>query len=108
MELVLRDETVSSIGYGKIYRGWDAIRAATDESIAATARVKFTVGTVDVTALGTDAALAVAPGTVSILTPVQVGRTVTMVDVLGAMTIIVRRTPEGLRLIHEHYSVRPS
>jgi hypothetical protein len=24
----------------------------------------------------------------------------------GALTIIVKRTPEGLRLIHEHYSLR--
>ena len=38
-------------------------------------------------------------------TPVQVGRTVTLVDLRGALTIVVKRTPEGLRLIHEHYSV---
>jgi hypothetical protein len=27
-------------------------------------------------------------------------------DYPGALTIIVKRTPEGLRLIHEHHSVR--
>jgi tRNA A37 threonylcarbamoyladenosine synthetase subunit TsaC/SUA5/YrdC len=27
-------------------------------------------------------------------------------DFPGALTMVVKRTPEGLRLIHEHYSVR--
>jgi len=104
MGLVNRDQMVSSIGYGKIHRGWDAIRTATDESIAAAARVKVAVGTIDVTSLGPDAALAVASMNLSGLQ--QVGRAY-VVDVPGALTIVVKRTPDGLRLIHEHYSVRP-
>src|SRR5438552_2596878 len=65
MDLINRDQVVSSIGHGKINRGWEAIRSATDESIAGAARVKVTVGTIDVTSLGPDAALAVASMTLS-------------------------------------------
>lgn len=103
MAMVQKDQTVSSIGHGKVYRGWDAIRTATDEGAAAAARIKLTVGTIDVTSLGPDTALAVATMNLSGLQ--QIGRTY-VVDLPGALTIIVKRTPEGLRLIHEHYSVR--
>ena len=59
----------------------------------------MTEGTVEVTALGTDFALAVAP---MYITPLGSIRTV---DVAGRVTIVVKRTPEGIRLIHEHFSV---
>ena len=103
MAMVHRDPTVSSIGYGRIYRGWDAIRAATDENIAAAARIKLVIGTIDVTPLGPDAALAVSPMTLSGV--YKIGPT-TMTEKPGALTLVVKRTPEGLRLIHEHYSLR--
>lgn len=103
MALVDRDPTVSSVGYGRIYRGWDAIRAATDENIAATARLSLGIGTIDVTPLGPDTALAVSSMTLSGV--YRIGPT-SMRETPGALTIVVKRTPEGLRLIHEHYSLR--
>lgn len=102
MELINKDQTVSTITDGNIYRGWDAIRNITDESIAANPQEKITVGTIDVIALSSDSALVVASMSTSSL---QVGSTA-MDDVPGALTIIVKRTPAGLRLIHEHYSFR--
>jgi len=27
-------------------------------------------------------------------------------ELTGAMTIVVKRTPQGLRLVHEHYSLQ--
>lgn len=102
MELISREPSVSSVGYGKIERGWDAIRASTDANVAEATRVRITLGTVEVTGLGTDFALAVAP---MYITPLQSRRAV---DVPGGLTILVKRTPEGLRLIHQHYSVRAS
>ena len=103
MGMVQKDQSASAIEYGKIYRGWDAMRTATDEGIAAAARVKVTVGSIDVISLGPDAALAVA--SMNLWGLQQIGRNF-VVDVPGALTIIVKRTPEGLRLIHGHYSVR--
>jgi ketosteroid isomerase-like protein len=99
MELVSRESTVSSIGYGKIDRGWEEIRKTTDTNIAEATRVRVTVGTVEVAALGTDYALAIAP---LYLTSLQV---LNPIDVPGAVTMLVKRTPEGIRLVHEHFSV---
>ena len=62
---------------------------------------------VDVTPLGADTALAVAPMVVTAEGfPADGGPKLTSTDYPGALTMIVKRTPEGLRLIHEHHSVR--
>jgi hypothetical protein len=61
------------------------------------------LGAIEVTPLAPDAAVAV--GTVDVQGIYQVGNMV--VDNLpGAFTIVVKQTPEGLRLVHEHYSIR--
>jgi len=107
MAMVQRDPSVSSVGFGKLQRGWEAIRTSTDESINTTSQFKLNIGTIDVTVLGNDAALVVAPMSISSGgKPVIVGRNLMQVDLSGALTIVAKRTPEGLRLIHEHYSVR--
>jgi ketosteroid isomerase-like protein len=100
MELISRGPEVSSIGYGNVERGWETIRKSTDANIAQATRIRFTVGTVDVVPLGNEFALATAT---MFLTPLKPGQAA---DLPGAATIVVKRTPEGLRLIHEHYSVR--
>lgn len=93
MALVLQDPAVSSVGLGKISRGFDAIRAATQAATASGARLEVSVESVDVALLAIDTALAVAQIKVN--------------DGPGAATMIVKRTAEGLRLVHEHYSLRP-
>ena len=100
MELVDRDPAVSSVGQGEVVRGWEAIRKSVDESIAQSSRLRITVGTVDVIPLGTDSALAVAPMFVTLLQEKR------RPDIPGSLTIVVKRTPAGLRLIHEHSSLR--
>ena len=100
MELVSQDSGVTSINMGDIDHGWNAIRASTDSTIALSSRVRVTLGTVDVMPLDADAAIAVAQTHFS---PIQAG---TFREFSGAMTIVVRRTPAGLRLVHEHYSLK--
>src|SRR5262249_27973263 len=105
--MILRDPGVSSVISGRLYRGYDAIRAASDENLSAVARIVVKVGAVDVTPLGTDAALAVAPMVLAVERfSVPVSNSLTSTDFPGALTILVKRTPEGLRIVHEHYSVR--
>ncbi|HEY7239762.1 MAG TPA: nuclear transport factor 2 family protein [Burkholderiales bacterium] len=107
MGLIQHDAAVSSITSGKLYRGWDAINTSENENINALARVSVSVGAIDVTPLGADTALAVAPMVVTAEGfPADGGPKLTSMDYPGALTMIVKRTPEGLRLIHEHYSVR--
>jgi ketosteroid isomerase-like protein len=103
MGFIQRDETVTSAGVGIIYRGWNAIRAATDDAAAENALLKVELGKVDVTPLGADTALAVAPMTVSSHPPARDG---SLTNAPGALSIVVKRTPEGLRIVHEHYSLK--
>jgi ketosteroid isomerase-like protein len=107
MGLIQHDAAVSSIASGKLYRGFDAIKTSSDENISALARVSVSLGAVDVMPLAADAALAVAPMVVTAEGfPPDGGPKLTSTDYPGALTMIVKRTPEGLRLIHEHHSVR--
>ena len=106
MGLILHDAAVSSIASGRLYRGFDAIKTSSDENISALARVSVSLGAVDVTPLAADSALAVAPMVTAEGFPPDGGPKLTSTDYPGALTIIVKRTPEGLRLIHEHHSVR--
>ena len=94
MSMVGREPAVTSVGLGKIARGWEAIKAATEAATGSDNRFKVTVEAVEVTLLGPDAALAVAP--------------IILNNGRGAATIVVKRTAEGaLKLVHEHYSLRP-
>jgi hypothetical protein len=61
MGLINHDNAVSSIASDRLYRGWDAIRVGSSENLAAVADIRVAVGAVEVTALGADTALAVAP-----------------------------------------------
>ena len=107
MGLIQRDAAVSSIGSGRLYRGFDAIKTSSSEDVSALARVSVSLGAVDVTPLGADTALAVAPITVTAEGfPPDGGPKLISTEYPGALTVIVKRTPEGLRLIHEHHSVR--
>ena len=92
--MVGREPAVTSVGLGKISRGWEAIRAATEAATGSGNRFKVTVEAVEVTLLAPDTALAVAP--------------IVLNNGRGAATFVVKRTAEGaLRLIHEHCSLRP-
>jgi ketosteroid isomerase-like protein len=107
MSFIQKDEGVTSAGLGTIHRGWEAIRAATDTSFKEEVRIKLVVDSLAVTPITADAALAVGSMTVSSPQPIQLGRT-WLSSAAGAMTLVVKRTPEGLRVIHEHYSLRPA
>ena len=106
MGLIQHDAAVSSIASGKLYHGWDAISSSSSENLSALARVSVALGAVDVTPLAPDSALAVAPMVVTAERFPQDGSgKLVSSDYPGALTMIVKRTPEGPRLIHEHHSV---
>ncbi len=102
MSMVLHDATATSIAAGKIDRGWEAIRVSADENLKRREQ-KIELGTFEVTPLSADAAVAV--GTLNLRGTYHLGNMV-LDNVPGAFTIVVKRTPEGLRLVHEHYSIR--
>ena len=95
-----RDAGVVSVGEGKVLRGYDTIKSITDETIVAVSKRPVTVDSVDVMPLGPDMALALVSMTITR----TVGKRKVATPSVG--TIVVKRTPEGLRIIHEHYSQR--
>ena len=102
MAMVLRDPTVSSISGGRIDRGWEAMQVSVNAGLEQR-KGNIELDNVDVTPLSAEAA--VAMGTLKVRGIHHVGNMI--VDNLpAAFTIVVKRTPDGLRLVHEHYSVR--
>jgi len=102
MSMVLRDAAASSIAAGQVNRGWEAIKTSTDANVERR-KGKIVLATIQVTPLSADAAVAV--GTLDVQGIHHLGNMV--VDNLpGAFTMVVKQTPEGPRLVHEHYSIR--
>jgi uncharacterized protein (TIGR02246 family) len=96
-----RRADVTSVIDGEITRGYDAIRALNDEMAGEeVGSFKFAVGTLEVSLLGTQHALVVAPTTVTVKEPDG------LVQLKGAMTMVLQRTPDGWRLINEHFSTK--
>jgi len=102
MSLVLHDASASSISAGKMDRGWDAMRVSAEGNVERRQQ-KIELLTTEVTPLSADAAIAV--GTLNLRGTYHMGNMV-LDTVPAAYTIVVKRTPEGLRLVHEHYSIR--
>ena len=102
MSMVMHDASASSISAGKMDRGWDAIRVSAEGNVERRQQ-KIELLTTEVTPLSADAG--VATGTLNLRGTYRMGNMV--LDTLpSAFTIVVKRTPEGLRLVHEHYSLR--
>ena len=89
---------VTSVDDGTITRGWDAIRTETDQITGKEGSFRFDVGTMDVVPLGANYVLVVAPTTATVST--QRG----VVQMPGAMTLVLEKGRDGWRILNEHYS----
>ncbi len=103
MEMYSKKSGVSSVDDGKLTRGWDAIRSETNEIVGHQGRYKISLGTIDVTPLGSAYALAVAPYTMSLVT--EDGATF---QIHGAMTLVLENASGKWQIIHDHTSSQPS
>src|SRR5919202_1402107 len=96
-----RRPEVNSLIDGEITRGYDAIRAMNDEMAGEeVGSFKFAVGTLEVTLLGANYALVVAPTTVTVKEPEG------LMQLKGAMSMVLQKTADGWRLINEHWSTK--
>ena len=91
---------VTSINSGVITRGWEAIRASTDQVTGQQGTFRVDLGTMDVVSLGTGYTLIVAPMTIT-ATSQQGPR-----QVPGAMTLVLEKSPDGWKILNEHYSLK--
>jgi ketosteroid isomerase-like protein len=103
MSMIQKAPDVVSITGAKVTRGWDAINDATQRSLRQPNAPQIQLGDLEVWTVGPDAAL--ASGTMRLAGgPFQIGeRKVEFLN--GAFTFLVKRTPEGLRITHEHFSI---
>lgn len=98
MDMYVRSSRLSSINDERIVQGWKELDRQTREAVASQGSFFVRLGRIDVTLMGTDHALAVAPMTMDYRTecgPAQLP---------GSMTLALERTPEGWKILHEHYS----
>jgi uncharacterized protein (TIGR02246 family) len=96
---------VTSIGDGEIQLGWDQIRrhlSVLDSLTAAHQRATLTMGSVDVTPLGSNFALAIAGYTLTTTGPGGVAQR------RGAMTLVLQKVDKDWKIIHDHLSTVPA
>ena len=102
MKMFSKASGVTSIGDGTISHGWRSIQTDAQQFVGRQGTFKFTVGSVEVTPLGTGYVLAVAPLTVQTLGQDE------DVEVPAAMTFVLQREGSSWKVIHEHWSSRDS
>jgi ketosteroid isomerase-like protein len=95
-----RRADVTSVGDGNITRGWDAIRAQTDQITGKQGMFRLDVGTMDVVPLGTSYVLVLAPTTTTVNT--QRGAE----QLTGEMTLVLEKGKDGWKILNEHYSTK--
>jgi ketosteroid isomerase-like protein len=98
MDMYVRSPRTSSINDERIVQGWNDLYRQTRESVASQGSFFVRLGEIDVTAMGPDHALAVAPMTIEYSTDAG------PVRLPGSMTLAFERTPDGWKIVHEHYS----
>lgn len=96
-DLYLNDDGASTVGDGTIHRGWQAVAALLRDAYAQFGSIEMAVDSVTVMALGNDAALAVMKYRWAL------GGTNPQ-TLIGAMTLVYVRTPDGWRVAHDHTS----
>jgi ketosteroid isomerase-like protein len=98
MKMVSRSSGVTSVGDGSISHGWRSIQTDAQQFVGRKGSFKFTVGLVEVTPLGLEYVLAVAPFTVQTFGQEE------DVELHAAMTFVLQREGKSWKVIHEHWS----
>jgi len=99
MGLYARSPSLTVATDGEITRGWESLRADIDSTVVGHAgSFRLDLGSTDITALGRDHAMVLAPYTLVLAT------TRGQVNERGALTLILQRADSGWIVIHEHES----
>src|SRR5882762_6984081 len=98
MKMFSKSSGVTSIGDGAISHGWRSIQTDARQFVGRQGTFKFTVGLVEITPLGSNFVLAVAPFTVQTFGQEE------DVEVPAAMTFVLQREGGSWKVVHEHWS----
>lgn len=99
MDMMSKSPGVSSASIGTITRGWESLRAQADSMAGSEGLMKISLGSMDVTMLGGNAALVVTSAAIRVETeqgPVQLR---------GALTLVLERVGGAWKVLHEHLSL---
>lgn len=102
LEMVSRDAAVSSIINGEIWRGWDSIMLQAEAFAPMAKKVRTIVDTLNVIPLGNDIAIVVMEVHSMKRDPADNS----IPDMRGVMTHVLKKTSEGWRMLHEHFSTK--
>jgi beta-aspartyl-peptidase (threonine type) len=102
MELYARVPEVASIDDGEVAKGWDEISKGADALLGHEGAYHAAPGVIQVVTLGDTYAIAYASATVTEKDGDQSTTTP------GAFTLIVKKSPGGWTILHEHYSTKPA
>jgi uncharacterized protein (TIGR02246 family) len=84
---------------GQISRGWESVREEANQMMGTEGAYRISAGVVDVLNLSPDIAIAVFPFVVTLTTPQG------QQQLRGAMSLVLQKTADGLRIIHDHTSI---
>jgi ketosteroid isomerase-like protein len=100
MKMISRSPGASAINEGTLMNGWETIRDAAGDWVAAEGSFTIELGRLEVRLLGPSHALAVAPFVLTVLeddgpVPIQ-----------GGLTLVLEKDRDGWRILHEHRSAQ--
>ena len=104
MELVSRDPNVSSTIMGETWHGWDAIKTRSEIYVPYSKKIRNVLGKIDVIALGSSAAVVVVP----FRSERRQASDQSIPEFEQSLTLVLKQTPQGWRMIHEHVSAKIS
>ena len=100
MELYAQVPEVATISDGEVSKGWDEISKDADAMLGLEGRYHVAAGVTQVVQLGAGYAVAYASASVT----VKEGEKSTTTP--GAFTLVVKKMPDGWKILHEHYSTQ--
>ncbi len=100
MEMFCRQPEVSWVEMGAIIRGWESIRSGAGVLAGELGTHRAFLGTLDVSPLGPDHALVVAPMMIELASVDGVAQ------IRGAMTLVLEKASGRWRVLHEHVSLQ--
>lgn len=101
-ELYVQDPDVATINDGEVTRGYDAIRKELDGALGLEGKYKLSLAAIDVSLLGPNYALAFASYNMNL--KVDAADPKAEANVKGALSILLKKTSAGWRILHEHMS----
>jgi beta-aspartyl-peptidase (threonine type) len=98
MEMYTQKPELIAINDGEITRGWNSLRDEANRTLGLEGSFRISVGSIDVIGLGPSRAIAAFPYVITVST------TAGPRQLRGAMTLVLEKSPQGWKIIHDHTS----